>query len=104
MTSIVLRRGTYYYRQRIPTDLAHHFDRRHIRRSLHTKDPNAAKALGASFAAKAQHAFAMLRTGGGGGETGTVTIISYNARCQRHNFAAISHSPSLHPATHSTTP
>jgi hypothetical protein len=63
MTGLINRKGTFYYRQRIPADLTHHFERRHIRRSLHTKDAQAAKALGASFATKVQHAFAMLRTG-----------------------------------------
>lgn len=63
MTGLVLRRGTYYYRQRIPTDLRQHFDQGHIRRSLHTQDANAAKTLAASCAARVQHTFSLLRSG-----------------------------------------
>lgn len=63
MTGVVLRRGVYYYRVRVPADLASHFRRRHVRRSLRTRDPAAAQLLGSRWAAHTHRVFALLRTG-----------------------------------------
>jgi hypothetical protein len=63
MTGVALRKGTYYYRQRIPAELVAVFGCKHFRRTLGTKDIRAATMLGSQWAAKTQAAFAVIRSG-----------------------------------------
>jgi len=40
---VYLRKGIYYFRIDIPTDLTHHFPTAEIKQSLKTKDPDVAR-------------------------------------------------------------
>lgn len=60
---LVKRGRTYYFRQRIPKDLTHHFPGTDIRKSLKTSNLAAAKILYFSWEDKFQKSFALLRSG-----------------------------------------
>lgn len=60
---LIQRRGGFYYRQRVPADLVAALGRREVKRSLKTRNPAAARLLGAGWGATCERAFAMLRAG-----------------------------------------
>lgn len=57
------RNQTYYYRIKIPTDLSHLIPAREIKRSLKTRNIDAAKIVAASINLKVQSLFGILRSG-----------------------------------------
>lgn len=61
MTSLVRRGAAYYFRQRVPVDLAGRIGRRELRRSLGTRDPREARLRAARVRARADDLFEHLR-------------------------------------------
>ena len=60
-TSLTRRRGTYYFRLRVPRDLAGEISREELRLSLRTAHPDEARARGARCLAQARALFDALR-------------------------------------------
>lgn len=60
---VYLRNGIYYFRIDIPNDLAHYFPVTEVKRSLKTRDPDAAKIAANRLELKALRAYTLLRFG-----------------------------------------
>jgi integrase len=68
---ILKRGGTYYFRIRVPADVAHAYPRTEIKRSLRTKDLSDAKRRAAAMHAEVQDEFARLRQADNSSPIGT---------------------------------
>ena len=57
------RKGTYYFRTDIPSDLSHHFPVSELKKSLRTRDLKTAKAASSELATKFDRVCSLLRLG-----------------------------------------
>lgn len=60
---IFVRKGIYYYRADIPSDLQHYFHTAEIKQSLKTKESKIAKGLAIGIEYKLQRIYALIRSG-----------------------------------------
>ena len=61
--NVFARKGTYYYRADIPTDLQQYFPTTEVKQSLKTKDSRVAKCLAIGMEYRLQRIYAYIRSG-----------------------------------------
>ena len=57
------RKGTYYYRANVPSDLQQHFPTTEIKKSFKTKESKLAKGMAVSMEYRLQRTYALIRSG-----------------------------------------
>ena len=62
-THLIKVKSRFYYKIKVPADLAHFFPSQFIKKSLHTNNLGAAKTMLRCLEFKTHNAFALLRTG-----------------------------------------